>query len=143
MPDELTWFKWEAYTTWLSGFALLVIVYYLGAELYLIDTSVLELSAAGPANIAPHADRVDIKAAHNAILTRCSMCHRNEPVWPGVHAPPKGVVLDDADTIRRHARLIELNAVRSNAMPPGNITAMTAQERQLIAAWIEAGAPNP
>src|SRR5262249_5805210 len=36
MPDELTWFKWEAYTTWLSGFALLVIVYYLGAELYLI-----------------------------------------------------------------------------------------------------------
>ena len=37
MPDELTWFKWEAYTTWLSGFALLVVVYYLGAELYLID----------------------------------------------------------------------------------------------------------
>jgi uncharacterized membrane protein len=51
-------------------------------------------------------------------------------------------VLDDADNIRRHARLIELNAVRSNAMPPGNITAMTAQERQLIAAWIAAGAPN-
>ena len=32
MPDSLTWFKWEAYTTWLSGFALLVLVYYLGAE---------------------------------------------------------------------------------------------------------------
>src|ERR1700751_4610654 len=45
MPDELTWFKWEAYTTWLSGFALLVIVYYLGAELYLIDRSVLDLTA--------------------------------------------------------------------------------------------------
>ena len=30
MPDELTWFKWEAYATWLSGFALLVLVYYLG-----------------------------------------------------------------------------------------------------------------
>jgi len=45
MPDELTWFKWEAYTTWLSGFALLVIVYYLGAELYLIDKSVLNLTA--------------------------------------------------------------------------------------------------
>ncbi len=46
MPDELTWFKWEAYTTWLSGFALLVVVYYLGAELYLIDKSVLDLTAA-------------------------------------------------------------------------------------------------
>jgi len=45
MPDELTWFKWEAYATWLSGMALLVVVYYLGAELYLIDTHVLALSA--------------------------------------------------------------------------------------------------
>ena len=33
MPDSLTWFKWEAYTTWLSGFALLVLVYYLGADI--------------------------------------------------------------------------------------------------------------
>src|SRR5262249_51893272 len=45
MPDELTWFKWEAYTTWLSGFALLVVVYYLGAELYLVDKTVLDLPA--------------------------------------------------------------------------------------------------
>ena len=44
MPDELTWFKWEAYTTWLSGFALLIVVYYFGAELFLIDKSVLDLS---------------------------------------------------------------------------------------------------
>jgi uncharacterized membrane protein len=99
------------------------------------------LSGAGPAEIGPRADRVDVKAAENAILARCSMCHRNEPVWPGVHTPPKGVVLDDPDSIRRHAHLIEINAVRSNAMPPGNITAMTAQERQVIAAWLAAGAP--
>lgn len=43
MPDELTWFKWEAYATWFSGMALLVIVYYLAAELYLIDRGVLDL----------------------------------------------------------------------------------------------------
>ncbi|HEY4858240.1 MAG TPA: urate hydroxylase PuuD, partial [Xanthobacteraceae bacterium] len=52
LPDELTWFKWEAYTTWLSGFALLVIVYYLGAELFLIDRSVLDLAAPMAAAIA-------------------------------------------------------------------------------------------
>src|SRR5437764_10597146 len=52
MPDELTWFKWEAYTTWLSGFALLVFVYYLSAELYLIDRSVLDLTAPVAAAIA-------------------------------------------------------------------------------------------
>ena len=99
------------------------------------------LSAAGPADVGTRAERVDVKAAQNAILARCSMCHRNEPVWPGVHTPPKGVVLDDPDSIRRHARLIEINAVRSNAMPPGNVTGMSAHERELIAAWLAAGAP--
>ncbi len=46
MPDELTWFKWEAYTTWLSGMGLLVLVYYLQAELFMIDAGVMELSPA-------------------------------------------------------------------------------------------------
>lgn len=44
MPDHLVWFKWESYATWLSGAALLVLVYYMGAELYLIDPTVLELT---------------------------------------------------------------------------------------------------
>lgn len=44
MPDTLHWFKWEAYTTWLSGFALLILVYYLGASAYLIDPSVMAMS---------------------------------------------------------------------------------------------------
>jgi uncharacterized membrane protein len=323
MPDELTWFKWEAYATWLSGFALLVLVYYLGADLYLIDKSVLDLtapiaaavafgtlllawlfyealcrsplgrhevalalvgfvflvgvtyafthvfsgrgaftqigalvgtimvanvfvvvipnqkktvaaliagkepnpkwgedgkqrsvhnnyltlpvvflmianhyplmfatrfnwlivaivlvigpvirhfynsrhegkgspwwtwgvaaagmlavawlSAAGPRDAGPRADKVDVKAAQSAILARCSMCHMNEPVWPGVHGPPKGVVLDSPENIKLHAHLVEIQAVRSSAMPPGNITQMTPQERQIVAAWLAAGAPT-
>ena len=44
MPDELTWFKWEAYTTWLSGFALLTIIYYAGAGLYMIDVEILDIA---------------------------------------------------------------------------------------------------
>ncbi|MGL4487874.1 MAG: urate hydroxylase PuuD [Rhizobiaceae bacterium] len=44
MPEHLTWFKWESYATWLSGFALLCIVYYGGAELYLIDRNVMDMS---------------------------------------------------------------------------------------------------
>lgn len=44
MPEHLTWFKWESYWTWMSGFALLAIVYYAGAELYLIDKNVLDVS---------------------------------------------------------------------------------------------------
>ena len=45
MPDGLVWFKWESYATWLSGFALLALVYYLGAEFYLIDPAVADLTA--------------------------------------------------------------------------------------------------
>ena len=44
LPEHLTWFKWESYATWLSGFALLAIVYYGSADLYLIDAEKLELS---------------------------------------------------------------------------------------------------
>ena len=44
MPDDLVWFKWESYATWLSGFAMLVLVYYLGAELYLVDPTVMDIA---------------------------------------------------------------------------------------------------
>jgi len=43
MPEHLTWFKWESYGTWLSGFVMLVLVYYMGAEFYLVDANVLDL----------------------------------------------------------------------------------------------------
>jgi uncharacterized membrane protein len=43
LPEPLYWFKWEAYTTWLSGFALLIILYYFNADTYLIDKSVADL----------------------------------------------------------------------------------------------------
>ncbi|MBV1894864.1 MAG: urate hydroxylase PuuD [Rhodobacteraceae bacterium] len=44
MPEHLIWFKWESYTTWLSGAALMMIVYWAGAELFLIDTAKADLS---------------------------------------------------------------------------------------------------
>ncbi len=44
MPEHLTWFKWESYATWLSGFALLAIVYYASADLYLIDPNILDIT---------------------------------------------------------------------------------------------------
>lgn len=46
LPDTLHWFKWEAYSTWISGFCLLSIVYYLNPGLYLLDPGVAELSPA-------------------------------------------------------------------------------------------------
>lgn len=44
LDDNLHWSKWEAYTTWISGFFLMAIVYWYGADIYLIDTSVADIS---------------------------------------------------------------------------------------------------
>ena len=43
LPEPLHWFKWEAYTTWLSGFALLVVLYYFDARTRLVDPAVADL----------------------------------------------------------------------------------------------------
>jgi uncharacterized membrane protein len=50
MPERLHWFKWEAYFTWISGFSLLVLIYYVGAQSFLIDPAKAALSP--PAAIA-------------------------------------------------------------------------------------------
>lgn len=325
MPDELTWFKWEAYTTWLSGFALLVVVYYFNAELFLIDKSVLDMSAPAAAGIAfvslaaawiayevlcrsplgkhevplalvgyvflialtygftqvfsgrgaftqigaligtimvanvfviiiPYQKKTVAaliaakdpdpywgaigkqRSVHNNYLTlpviflmlsnhyplffatkynwlivaivlligpvirhffnsqhagkgnpwwtwgvaaagmiaiallsgagprttktgalpatvkfadvqnivagRCGMCHASEPFWPGIATAPNGVKFDDPAEIKRHARMIAVTAVMSSAMPPGNVSEISPEERQVLAAWIAAGAPD-
>jgi uncharacterized membrane protein len=52
LPQTLHWFKWEAYTTWISGMFLLILVYWYGAEVYLVDQSVAQLSPSFAVGIA-------------------------------------------------------------------------------------------
>jgi uncharacterized membrane protein len=52
LPETLYWFKWEAYTTWLSGFALMIVLYYLNADTYLIDQSVADLTTGEAVSIS-------------------------------------------------------------------------------------------
>jgi uncharacterized membrane protein len=52
LPEPLHWFKWEAYTTWLSGFGLLVVLYYWNADTYLIDKSVADIPVAAAIGIS-------------------------------------------------------------------------------------------
>jgi uncharacterized membrane protein len=106
---------------------------------------IILLSTAGPsqparAATAPEATPTfaDVEAI---VMSRCSMCHAKEPLWPGIGSPPKGVILDDPALIHAHAKDIYLNAARTDAMPPGNVTELEPAERGAIAAWYEAGAP--
>ncbi len=45
LPEPLHWFKWEAYFTWVTGFLLLIVVYYLNADVYLIDSRIADISS--------------------------------------------------------------------------------------------------
>jgi uncharacterized membrane protein len=75
------------------------------------------------------------------VISRCSMCHAEQPVWPGISAAPGGVRLGEPEQIRLHSRLIGLYVVHSHAMPPGNVTEMSADDRRNLKAWLVAGAP--
>lgn len=73
----------------------------------------------------------------DTILGRCSMCHAKEPGWDGIITAPKGVILETDREIAAHAREIYLQAGRSHAMPPANVTAVSDEERRLLATWYE------
>jgi uncharacterized membrane protein len=75
-------------------------------------------------------------AVEDVVLSRCSMCHAEEPVWEGIPVAPLNVRLETPADILREASRIESQSVLSRAMPPGNITEMTEEERHLIAAWL-------
>lgn len=71
---------------------------------------------------------------------RCAVCHAAHPTEPGFTSAPNGVFLDTPEHIVQNAPRIEQQAVQSHAMPLGNITGMTQQERDEVGAWISQGA---
>ncbi|WP_173934911.1 urate hydroxylase PuuD [Chelativorans sp. Marseille-P2723] len=76
-------------------------------------------------------------AVRNTVLGRCAMCHAAEPGFEGIGTAPKGVELETDADIAAHAREIYLQAGLSHAMPPGNLTAMTEDERRLLVTWFK------
>jgi len=77
-----------------------------------------------------------------AIVDRhCVSCHAAQPTHAGFAAPPLGVALTDAESIKLYAPQILQQTVLTESMPLGNETGMTAEERAELSAWIGAGAP--
>ncbi|SEQ73467.1 Uncharacterized membrane protein [Solimonas aquatica] len=81
----------------------------------------------------------EFAAVQGIIQARCAGCHAEHPTLLGFAAPPKGVVLDSAEHILTHTTAIQ-QQLASKAMPIGNLTAMTEDERAAVLAWIEHGA---
>ena len=88
------------------------------------------LAGAGPASFAE---------AQAIAASRCAPCHAARPSFDGIATAPKGVMLDSPQHIRRWAQAMR-QQVATEAMPPGNITGITEEERARLLAWIAAGA---
>ncbi|HVL56832.1 MAG TPA: hypothetical protein VM491_10025, partial [Burkholderiaceae bacterium] len=85
----------------------------------------------------------DLARVQPVIEQRCTGCHSARPTFAGFAAPPANVALDTADQIVRHAAAIHRQTVVSRAMPIGNLTAMTEEERALIDRWYVAQQQRP
>jgi uncharacterized membrane protein len=72
---------------------------------------------------------------------RCAVCHAQRPSFAGFQQPPAGVMLDTPERIRSAAPRIQQQAVSTQAMPLGNLTHMTDDERARVARWLARGAP--
>ncbi len=86
-----------------------------------------------------HADVPAFAEVQSITAARCASCHAARPTDEAFNAPPKGVRLDEPAQIRRWAQAMR-QQVASEAMPPGNITEITPEERAKLVAWVAAGA---
>ena len=83
---------------------------------------------------------VPFAQVQGVIGARCVNCHADKPSFQGLAEAPKGVKLDTPERVRAAAPQIYQQAARSKAMPPGNLTGMTDEERALLERWYRSGA---
>lgn len=117
--------------TWAVTVILFLIIAWLSTEPGHRDGD--EIALSGRSLELAQADQ--FPEVYDTVLGRCSMCHAREPVWDGLHWAPKGVVLETESDIARNALAIYLQAGKSHAMPPANLSYMEQEERDLIVAW--------
>ena len=128
--------KGNPHWTWLVAVVLFIIIAWL-------STAPKLPGSAGEA-VASRAAESFLSAEHFAaasltVQTRCAMCHTAEPAWPGIFEAPKNVILDNDIAVANHAKDIAMQAGYAHAMPPGNVSEMTDEERALIVEWFREG----
>jgi len=111
----------------------------LAAAVVVLAGTAWALAPRAPAAAAavPYASVAPIVAA------RCAACHAAHPTYPGFTSAPAGVLLDTPERIVANAALIRAQAVATHAMPLGNLTHISDDERATLGAWIDSGAKGP
>jgi uncharacterized membrane protein len=75
------------------------------------------------------------------VAQRCTACHSSNPTQPGFATAPNGLTFDTPANILAHTQQMR-EQIASHAMPLGNITGITEEERAEMLAWIDRGAPH-
>lgn len=86
--------------------------------------------------VSAETDLISDKQVMSMVNTHCASCHAITPTHEAFDEPPKNVVLNSADSIRKYKNLIMSNAVQAETMPLSNETNMTTQEREQLGAWL-------
>ena len=82
-------------------------------------------------------EKISFVEVNHIIQIRCASCHATNPTFMGVAVPPLGIIYDSKQDILNNLNNIKAQAVDSNAMPPGNVTGITKEERKKLALWIQ------
>jgi len=95
----------------------------------------LQPDTSTPSGTAP----VAFARVQSIVAARCAPCHSQNPTQPGFSSPPAGLVLETPGQVSAQSERIR-SVVQSKAMPLGNLTGMTRQERAAVVAWVDQGA---
>lgn len=140
LPETLHWFKWEAYATWLSGAAMLVLVYYIGADGFLLDPSVAELPKAAAVGIG-------VGSLVGGWLVYDLMCKsplRRQPVLFAAigFALATGLAFGLTQVFSARAAYIHVGAVLGTCMAANVFFVIIPNQKVMVADMIAGKAPD-
>ena len=139
LPEHLHWFKWEAYTTWLSGFALLVVLYWLDADTRLVDPSVADLSGWQAAALSG----LGLVLAWAAYDVACRLLIEDRLVAIAVSVLVVLSALAAGELFAARASYLQVGAMLGTIMAANVFLVIIPAHRELIRAKEEGRAPDP
>ena len=140
LPEDLTWFKWESYATWMSGFAMLVLVYYVGAEFYLVDPEVMDLPLWAAIGISV-ASLVLGWIAYDAIC-RSRFGEDNRVLMVGLYIILVGLAWGYAQVFSGRAALLHLGALTATIMSANVFLVIIPNQKIVVADLIARRQPD-
>jgi uncharacterized membrane protein len=139
LPEPLHWFKWEAYTTWLTGFALLTVVYYSNAQALLVDPKIADLGAST-------AVIVSIAIVIAGWLVYDGLCRSGLKGWPFVligGALLLGLCYGATHLFSGRGAFMQVGIVIGTIMAANVLFVIIPSQKQLVAAKLAGKAPDP